>query len=274
MDEVARYNTVRWQALADADALFTRPALALDSASAREMVDPQGLLGDIAGKDVLCLAGGGGQQSVAFALLGAHVTVVDLSSAQLARDREAATHYGTAVEAIQADMRDLSQPPVQAFDIVYQPYALNFVPEARIVIREVARVLRPGGRYYLHCANPFFSGIGTRDWNGEGYTLRHPYVAGAEMTYNDETWVYDRGKVGETRIPGPREYRHTLGALVNGLIEQGFILLHLSEFKDLHPDESADPGTWSHLTAIAPLWLAFWSVYRPDVLGGYTGSDD
>ena len=58
--------------------------------------------------------------------------------------------------------------------IVHQPYSLNFVPEADVVFGEVARVLRPGGRYYLHCANPFFSGIGTRDWNGEGYTLRHP----------------------------------------------------------------------------------------------------
>ena len=90
VDEVARYNIARWEALAAANAPFSRPLLDLDAASAREFIDPEGLLGAIAGRDVLCLAGGGGKQSVAFALLGAWVTVADLSEAQLARDRAAA----------------------------------------------------------------------------------------------------------------------------------------------------------------------------------------
>jgi len=33
----------RWKALADADALFTRPRLDLDEAKAREMIDPEGV---------------------------------------------------------------------------------------------------------------------------------------------------------------------------------------------------------------------------------------
>jgi hypothetical protein len=69
MDELTKYNIARWKALVDANALFTRPALNLDPISARERLDPEGRLGDIAGKDVLCLACGGGQQSIAFALL-------------------------------------------------------------------------------------------------------------------------------------------------------------------------------------------------------------
>lgn len=265
MDEIARYNIARWQALADADALFTRPALGLDPAAALALVDPEGLLGTIAGRAVLCLAGGGGRQSIAFALLGARVTVADLSEAQLARDRAAATHYGVDITAIQADMRDLSSLTARTFDVVHQPYAINFVPEARAVFREVARVLKPGGRYSFRCANPFFSGIGTRDWNGEGYTVRHPYIAGAETTYADESWVGAGGKDDAPAIPGPREYRHTLGALVGGLNEHGFILRHLAEFTDLHPDPHATPGSWQHLAAIAPPWLAFWSDYRPDL---------
>jgi len=267
MDEIARYNIARWQVLADADALFTRPALGLDPAAALALVDPEGLLGTIAGRAVLCLAGGGGRQSVAFAILGARVTVADLSEAQLARDRAAAAHYGVHVEAIQADMRDLAALPERSFDIVHQPYAINFVPEVSAVFREVARVLKPGARYYFHCANPFFSGIGTRDWNGEGYTLREPYVAGAETTYADEPWVHADGRADARAIPGPREYRHTLGALIDGLSAHGFVLRHLAEFKDLHPDPHATPGSWQHLAAIAPPWLAFWSDYRPEGSG-------
>src|SRR5215203_5222740 len=100
MDEVARYNQARWKALVEADALFTRPRLNLDVDSARQMVDSAGRLGDVSGKKVLCLASGGGQQSAAFALLGADVTVFDISAEQLERDREAAAHYGFEIETV------------------------------------------------------------------------------------------------------------------------------------------------------------------------------
>jgi SAM-dependent methyltransferase len=266
MDEAARYNQARWQALADADALFTRPKLGLNADDALALIDPEGQLGPLADRDVLCLAGGGGQQSAAFAVLGARVTVVDLSGAQLARDREVAAHYGVPIETIEADMRDLAALATASVDLVYQPYALNFVPDVVSVFREVARVLRPGGRYYLQCANPFYSGIGTRDWNGAGYTLRHPYLDGAVTTGTDEGWVYDRTKRDGEPIPGPREYRHTLSTVLNGLIGAGFVLERVADDKDLHPDTDAEPGSWSHFTAIAPPWLAFWSIYRPDIL--------
>src|ERR671914_112337 len=117
MDEVAAFNQARWRALAEADALFTRPALNLDEASARAKVDPDGWLGPLEGKRVLCLAGGGGQQSAAFALLGARVTVVDLSDAQIERDVQVAAHYGFDIQTLQADMRDLSALAEAAFDV-------------------------------------------------------------------------------------------------------------------------------------------------------------
>ncbi len=192
MDEIANYNIERWKALTKANAVFTRPYLTLDASSAREKVDPEGRLGEIRGKDILCLAGGGGQQSVAFALLGATVTVVDLSEEQLQRDRDAAAHYHASLKTLQADMRDLSRLGAKTFDIVWQPYSLNFVPDARVVFGHVARVLRADGLYHFNCANPFVSGLGEQDWNGEGYTLKYPYQDGFGATLRI-------GKVGRWR---------------------------------------------------------------------------
>lgn len=252
----------RWKALVDANALYTRPALNLDPASARESVDPEGRLGSVAGKDVLCLACGGGQQSAAFALLGARVTVFDLSEDQLRRDGEAAAHYGIDICTRQGDIRDLSCFEEAAFDIVYHAYSLGFVPDARAVFRQVARVIRAGGLYHFHCANPFFLGLGEKDWNGEGYTLKHPYTDGAEVTYEDQGWVYDRSK-SDAPIPPPREYRHALSTLVGGLVEQGFAVLHVSDHFDSDPE--AEPGTWDHFISVAPPWLVFWASYRPDI---------
>jgi hypothetical protein len=149
---------------------------------------------------------------------------------------------------------------------VYQPYSLNFVPDAGEVFAQVARVLRMGGVYYFMCANPFASGLTERSWGGEGYLLREPYQQGARIVYQDQNWVYDRSKYPDARpIAGPQEFRQTLSALINGLTAQGFIISRTKEIMADGVDLSAEPGTWDHFTAVMPPWLAFWAVYRPDV---------
>ena len=264
MDEIAKYNIQRWRALVNSNALFTRPALNLDPSSARERIDPECRLGNLSGRDVLCLACGGGQQSVAFALLGANVTVFDLSEAQLQRDAEAAKHYGVNIRIVQGDMRDLSCFGKTVFDIVYQAYSLGFVPDVGTVCQQVAHVLRSGGIYYFNCANPFLIGMTERDWNGEGYTLKYPYHDEAQITYEDQDWVYDRTQTNEP-IQLPREYRHTLSTLIGGLVEQSFVILHISDYSGFYPNSKAKPGTWDHFVSIAPVWLSFWASYRPDI---------
>jgi SAM-dependent methyltransferase len=264
MDELARFNKARWEALAEADISFSRPALDLDEAAARAMVDPYGVMGSVEGKDVLCLASGGGQQSAAFGLLGARVTVYDLSETQLSRDAEAAAHYGLSVNTIQGDMRDLARFADDSFDVVWQAHSINFVPDARGVFEGVARVLRAGGLYRVACHNPFVMGTDERDWNGECYPLKRPYVDGVEVEYEDSRWtVWDRH--GDTRmVEGPKEFRHALGTMVNGLVGSGFLILGLWEEES--EDQTAAPGTWDHFKLIAPASFTIWCALRPDVL--------
>jgi ubiquinone/menaquinone biosynthesis C-methylase UbiE len=263
MDEIAEYNQARWKALVKADALFTRPKFDLDANSARRSIDFDGKLGDVAGKDVLCLASGGGQQSAAFALLGANVTVFDISDEQLERDKETAEHYGFEIRTLQGDMRNLSRLENASFDIVHHAYSLNFVPDAAKVFRQVARVLRIGGLYHFACANPFVMGIGQKNWNGEGYILKEPYIGGARISYDDQDWVYNRET--HEKIPNPIEYRHTLSNVFNGLIENAFVISHVSDNCDMNSDVHAAPKTWDHLTAFAPPWLSIWAIFRPDI---------
>lgn len=263
MDEVSKYNKERWEELARAGIAFSRPALDLDEASARRMLDPRGLLGSVEGKSVLCLASGGGQQSAAFGLLGARVTVYDLSETQLERDAQAAAHYGLSVNAVQGDMRDLSCFGDDTFDVVWHPHSIKFVPDVRGVFREVARVIRPGGLYQVDCPNPLLTGIDERDWDGKCYPLSRPYVDGAEVESADSRWEV-RDEEGNCRmVEGPKEFRHTLGTLVNGLVENGFIISGLWE--EVGEDPAAAPGTWEHFKLIAPPGFTLWGRYRPDV---------
>ncbi len=257
MDDIAEYNVGRWRALAEGGALYTRPMLDLDAGKARAWLDPGGWLGQLEGRSVLCLAGGGGRESACFSLLGAAVTVFDLSPEQLERDRAAAAHYGTRVETVRGDMRDLSALHGADFELVWHPYSINFVPDPRAVFQEVARVLRPGGLYRLMCANPFALGASPRDWDGRGYALTREYREGESVTCADERWVYEREP--REQAPPSREYRHGLDALVGGMAEQGFRLLRATGDVSTHPDPSAAPGTWPHFVAFVRPWLAFLS---------------
>ena len=143
--------------------------------------------------------------------------------------------------------------------MVFHSYSINFVPDARAVFAQVARVLRPGGCYHFNCANPAFIGIQASDWDGTGYPLRQPYVEGLERTYTDEPWVF-RGEMPAEPIASRKEFTHTLSTLINGLIENGFTLRRVIEQTLGEPDPAAAPGSTDHFSAIAPPWLGFWAT--------------
>ena len=269
LDDLARFNKERWEELAQAGVEYSRPLLDLDPVSAHRMLDPAGVMGDVTELRALCLAAGGGQQSVAFALLGAHVTVFDLSDTQLGRDRLAAEHYGMSIEIVQGDMRDLDCFDDDAFDIVYQAYSLNFVPDVRPVHAEVARVLQPGGLYRLEWGNPFTQMVDEAGWTGNGYLLGHPYIDGREVNDIFPEWDVTDQDGNLRKIRGPREYVHSLSTMVNSLAAHDFVVIHARE--DAGDDPAAKPGSWPHFMRVAVPYLTFWSRYLPGTIRPNSG---
>ncbi len=260
MDRITMTNRERWNDLADADVAWSRPYLEYTLEDARRRVERHGVLRaevDVDGKRVLCLASGGGQDSIAFGLLGAEVTVLDLSDVQLARDRQAAAHHGLEITTIQGDMRDLSAFSTDAFDVVWQVYSLNFVPSVEPVFREVARVLRPGGVYFLQFANPFVHAVDDEAWDGSAYPLQHPYIDGEDLTRYFPHWDVSQPDGSQVKLASPHEFRHTLSTVMNTLVGVGFRFLGLWEW--MQRDENPEPGSWPHFTQIAPPWFdTFW----------------
>lgn len=261
MDDIARHNKERWEELSAASVDYARPMLDLNAESARQFVDPYGAMGEVKGKDVLCLASGGGQQSAAFALLGANVTVLDFSENQLAHDRTALAHYGLQARLVQGDMRDLSVFGEDAFDLVWHAFSINFVPESGPVFDQVVRVLRPGGLYRIEWHNPFTMDMDEHEWTGSGYLVKHPYADGAFDAVHTHWNVRRADDPTPRRVEGPREFNHRLSTVVNGLIGRGFVLLGLWE--ELTQDPDAEPGSWEHYKAFVPPWLTIWARYQP-----------
>jgi len=265
LDELAKHNKERWEALARANVPYSQPWLDLDTDSARRKVDPEGKMGDVAGKDVLCLAGGGGQQSAAFGLLGTNVTVLDFCQTQLERDREAAAHYGLQPRLVQGDMRDLSCFEEDTFDLVWHAHSLSFIPDPGVVIAGAARILRPGGMYRLSWHSAFSHVVEESTWTGKGYLIETPMIDGAEADDDEPYWDVDDGAGGVRRVPGPREFLHTHGGIINALVANGFVLLGFWE-DPAGADPDAEPGTWAHRTHFIPPWVHIWTCLRPELL--------
>ncbi len=257
MDQINKNNRERWNALARANVEYTRPFLDFTIEDALRYVYRHNMLKAVDGKRVLCLASGGGQDSVAFGLLGADVTVYDLSDVQLERDRQGAAHHNLKVATIHGDMRDLSGLPADDFDIVWQPYSINFVPEVNSVIRGVARILRPGGIYYLQFANPFVQNVDDEAWNGSAYPLNGTYRDGEDLSVYFPHWDVDQPDGTRIQLESPHEFRHTLGTMMNTLVRYEFSFLGLWEW--MKRDDTPVPGSWAHFTQIAPPWFdSFW----------------
>jgi ubiquinone/menaquinone biosynthesis C-methylase UbiE len=259
LDEINQTNRTRWNALASARVEYSEPYLKFTKEQAAQHVYQYGVLQEIAGKKVLCLANGGGQQSVAFGLLGAEVTVLDLSDVQLERDRQAAEHHGLKPTLIQGDMRDLSIFPDSTFDIVWQAYSINFVPNVEPVLRGVRRVLKPGGIYFLQFANPFVMSVDEEAWDGKAFPLKNRYLDGEDLSVKYPHWDVTQPDGAQVKVDSPHEYRHRLSTVLNSMTQNGFILLGLWEW--MREGENPKPGSWVHYTQVAPPYLStFWRL--------------
>lgn len=259
MDEIIKRNRERWNALANANVEYSRPFMDFTPKQAAGYVYRYEILKDVAGLKVLCLASGGGQDSVAFGILGADVCVLDLSDTQLERDRQAALHHGLKTETIQGDMNDLSLFSDDHFDLVWQPYSVNFVPSVEPVFKEVARVLKPGGIYYLSFANPFVQALDDEAWDGDGYPLHHPYSDGEDVIQYFPHWDITQPDGTQVKVDSPHEFRHTLSTVLNTMAANGFKFLYLQEW--MEKEENPQPGTWAHFTHVAPPWFdSFWEL--------------
>ena len=84
-------------------------------------------------------------EPAAFGVLGADVTVFDLTPAMLDNDRLAAAHYGFDMQIVQGDMRDLSVFEDNSFDVYTISFGIRNVTRIPDALSEAYRVLQPGG---------------------------------------------------------------------------------------------------------------------------------
>ena len=155
LTDSARSNRVFWDGYSQeyqgrhAEALGGQPAWGLWRVPDAEL----GVLGDVAGLDVLELGCGGAQFGLQLAARGARVTGLDNSEAQLAHARELQAQAGLSFPLVHEPAEALPFPDA-SFDLVFNDFGASTFADPRPMVPEVARVLRPGGRFAFSHSSP------------------------------------------------------------------------------------------------------------------------
>jgi SAM-dependent methyltransferase len=190
-----------------------------------------GLLGQVQGLDVLEVGAGAGDGAAWVREQGARAVASDLSIGMLREAGHVSSETGIRrytsssgrhdprgqLPRIQADARRLPLRDA-SFDVVFTAYGvLPFVGDPELVHAEVARVLRPGGRWVFALSHPIRWAF-PDDPGEEGLTVARSYF--------DRTPYLETGRDGQAAYA---EHHRTLGDHVAMLLVAGFTLTGLIE---------------------------------------------
>jgi SAM-dependent methyltransferase len=202
------YQAEHGEFLGDSDLLWCPEGLREASA---------GLLGEVRGRRILEVGCGSAAGSRWLVTQGARSVALDLSAGMLRHASVLNEETGIRVPLLQADATAL---PFGAgrFDVAFTAFgAVPFVTDSSRVMREVFRVLRPGGRWVFSVTHPM-RWIFLDDPGEGGLVAVHSYFDRRPYVEQDEHGV-----------PTYVEQHRTLGDRIRELVAAGFTLLDVVE---------------------------------------------
>jgi len=192
---------------------------------------PKSWFGNITGKELLCLASGGGQQAPVLSAAGANVVSFDNSEEQLKKDQIVADQYGLSLRTKQGDMANLTMFDDSSFDLIFHPVSNVFVPDVKRVWEECYRVLRHGGSLLSGFMNPAFF-LFDHDESKTPNVLEVKY----KLPYSDLESLDEKRKQDLINQKTALEFGHSLDDQIGGQIKAGFVITGF--YEDWWSDEA------------------------------------
>ncbi len=202
-----------------------------------------GVLGELAGLDVVELGCGTAYMSAVFARKGARPVGVDITPAQLDTARRMMAETGIEFPLVEADAGATGLPD-GSFDLVFSEYGASIWIDQERFAAESARLLRPGGRLVFMSTSPI-----------------------VVMCSSDDEKVHTelvRSQFGMNRIEWPdgsAEFCLPHGERIDLLGRHGFEVERLVEVQapeaaETHPFYSYVTAEWGHRWPVEEIWAA------------------
>lgn len=234
-EQLARANKAAWET--KAYQAWVRHHGTPDELAQKLKMDPRHplrywlkYLGDPSGKKVIHLLGSHGRKAICLALLGAEVTVVDISEENRLYANEVAAATGVKLNYICSDVLNIpNEEALGKFDAVLMEFGiLHYFTDLSSIFSLVSRRLEANGRLMLTDFHPF-----ARTWM-KTTNLQHP-----SGIYFDDS--IKEGDVAFAKLL-PEEERSglnkvltkswTLGEIISSVASEGLIIRTFEEIKN------------------------------------------
>jgi SAM-dependent methyltransferase len=187
------------------------------------------LLPELNGRDVADLGCGFGAFARWAAERGARVDAFDPSQRMLARAGEL-TSEGAAINYQRAEL-DLLELRADAYDVAYSALTLHYLSDLSLLLRVVHRALRSDGSLVLTVEHPVYTAP---------TTIEFQEVDGRRI------WPLDQyGEEGARRrdwlAPGVRKQHRTFGTWINSLVDAGFTVQRVIDWRPSPEQIAAQP---------------------------------
>lgn len=159
----------------------------------------------------------------------AQVLGLDLSEKMLAGAKAAGPDAGIGYET--ADLDRLSLPEA-SFDLVYSSLALHYVEDVPRLFGTVHRALSPGGHFVFSTEHPIFMAPTKPGWviDSEG-----------RKTWPVDQYLVEGPRSTDWLAKGVVKHHRTIGTTLNALIQAGFTIGHVEEFRPTAEQIEAKP---------------------------------
>lgn len=144
-----------------------------------------GVLGDVAGKDILELGCGAARFSIKLARLGARCVGVDVSPRQLEHARRLQAETGIDFPLVEADAENVPLPD-ESFDVVFCDHGGMTWADPFRTVPEAARLLRPRGLLAFNMSSPLVTICTDESSDGATAELRRDYFGMHQI--EDTSW--------------------------------------------------------------------------------------
>lgn len=204
-------------------------------------------MGDVSGKCLLHLQCHFGMDTLSWARLGAKVTGIDFSDKAIELAYSLSKELGIEADFICCNIYDLPEKLSGKFDIVYTSGGvLCWLPDLKRWAEIISHFLKPGGFFYIIEGHPV-KNIFDDSPDATELRVKRSYFYTAEPEIYESTGSYTGQQTDRTHTG--HEWIHSMGDILNSLIQAGLRIEFLHEFPAIYFKcfpfmERDDEGLW------------------------------
>lgn len=182
-------------------------------------------LGNVKGKKIVNPLGSCGKKAIPLALLGADVTIIDISESNKKYAIEAAKSANVNITYIVSDLLDFDTEKYNAFDIVYlEGGILHYFSDIDKLSAKIYDLLKPSGKLILNDFHPIRKIFKEKDIfaaNENSIKVAGDYF---ESEIHEEEMAHQKYYDNDVEMPKCLLRYWTLGDIITSFASAGFII--------------------------------------------------